>query len=233
VSVGDGGGPRGHANREDPEDIAEQVWERLYTERGQRWTGRPNQRLVEVVGDLPPGRALDLGCGEGGDAVWLARRGWAVTAVDVSPTALGRLTAHAGAEGVADRIDAIHIDLAMAFPAAPVGGWDLVSAQFFQSTLTLPRTAILRRGAAATAPGGLLLVVEHGEAPPSSNHHDVVFPTVEETLAELALPSGDWSPVRVERSTRQADGPDGQRTEFVDNIVALRHVSSPLPPLRS
>jgi len=159
VSAGNGG-PEGHAHQEDPEEPAEQVWERLYTERGQRWSGRPNQRLVEVAADLRPGRALDLGCGEGGDAVWLALRGWVVTAVDVSPTALGRLTARAAAEGIADRIDAIHIDLATAFPEVPEGGWDLVSAQFFQSTVALPRAAILRRGAAATAAGGLLLVVE-------------------------------------------------------------------------
>lgn len=221
---GEGGAPHGHAHQGDSEETTEQVWERMYTERGQRWSGRPNQRLIEVADDLPPGRALDLGCGEGGDAVWLARRGWAVTAVDVSPTALGRLTAQAGAEGVADHIDAVHIDLATAFPDVPEGGWDLVSAQFFQSTLALPRTAVLRRGASATAPGGLLLVVDHGEAPPWSNHHDVVFPSVEETLAELALPSGGWSPVRVERSTREAEGPDGQRGELVDNVVALRRV---------
>ena len=214
----------GHSHAEDEGLTTEQVWERMYTERGQRWSGRPNQRLVEVAGDLPPGRALDLGCGEGGDAVWLARRGWEVTAVDVSPTALGRLRAQADAEGVADRIDTVQMDLAVAFPTVPDGGWDLVSAQFFQSTISLPRTAILRRAASATAPGGLLLVVEHGEAPPWSNHHDVVFPTVDETVAELALAPGGWSAVRVERSSRDADGPDGRRAELVDNIVALRRV---------
>ena len=212
----------GHGHAEDEGLTTEQVWERMYTERGQRWSGRPNQRLVEVAGALPPGRALDLGCGEGGDAVWLARRGWEVTAVDVSPTALRRLRAQAEAEGVADRIDTVQMDLAVAFPTVPDGGWDLVSAQFFQSTISLPRTAILRRAAGATAPGGLLLVVEHGEAPPWSNHHDVVFPSVDETVGELALAPGGWSPVRVERSTRDAEGPDGRHAELVDNIVALR-----------
>jgi SAM-dependent methyltransferase len=217
-STGDGG----HAHRDDPEETAEQVWERMYNERGQRFSGRPNQRLVEIAGDLAPGRALDLGCGEGGDAVWLAGRGWLVTAADVSTTALGRLRARAEAEGVADSIDAIHIDLATAFPDEPEGGWDLVSAQFFQSTIALPRTAILRRAAAATASGGMLIVVEHGAAPPHSSHHDVVFPTVEETIAELDLPADGWAPVRIERSTRTAEGFDGQPVELVDNIIALR-----------
>lgn len=207
-----------------PEETVTEAWERLYTEQGPRWSGRPNQRLVEVVGDLPAGRALDLGCGEGGDAVWLALRGWTVTAVDVSPTALGRLTARADAEGVADRIDTVLIDLATGFPDAPGGGWDLVSAQFFQSTIALPRTAILRRGAEVTAKGGLLLVVEHGEAPAGSNHHDVIFPTVEETLGELDLPSRQWTQVRVDRSTRVAEGPDGKMHELVDNVLALRRV---------
>jgi SAM-dependent methyltransferase len=224
VSAGEGGARHDNAHHEDSEETATQVWERLYTERGQRWSGRPNLRLVEVAGDLPPGRALDLGCGEGGDAVWLARRGWAVTAVDISPTALGRLSAQTEAEGVADRIDTVLMDLATEFPDVPEGGWDLVSAQFFQSTIALPRTAILLRGAAATAQGGLLLVVEHGDGPSCSNHHNVVFPTVEETLAELALPSGEWTPVRTDRSIRETEGPDGQLCEFVDNVLALRRV---------
>lgn len=147
-----------------------------------------------------------------------------MTAVDVSPTALGRLTAQAEARDIADRIDTVLLDLATAFPDVPEGGWDLVSAQFFQSPVALPRMTILRRAAAGTARGGLLLVVDHGEAPPRSDHLDAVFPTVEETLAELALPPDGWTPVRVERSTRQAKGPDGRTCEFVDNVLALRRM---------
>jgi SAM-dependent methyltransferase len=216
-------------DRETPaseEEGATEVWERLYNERGPRWSGRPNQRLVEVTSDLASGRALDLGCGEGGDAVWLAQRGWEVTAVDISPTAVARLTAFAEAEGVRARIHTQVLDLAVSFPDAPVGGWDLVSAQFFQSPIDFPRGDILRRGVSVTAPGGMLLVVEHGEAPIGSNHHDAVFPTVADTLAELALPAGEWAPVRVERTSREAPGPDGQVVEFVDNVLALRRVAA-------
>ncbi len=86
--------------QDDSEMTAEQFWERLFTERGQRWSGRPNQRLVEIADGLHPGRALDIGCGEGGDAVWLANLGWVVTAVDISPTALGRLKVKAEAENL-------------------------------------------------------------------------------------------------------------------------------------
>ena len=65
-------------------------WEEHYGERERVWSGRVNARLAEVAAELPPGRALDLGCGEGADAVWLAERGWDVVAVDISETALGR-----------------------------------------------------------------------------------------------------------------------------------------------
>ena len=71
------------------------LWEEHYAERDRVWSGRVNVRLAEVAESLPPGRALDLGCGEGGDAMWLAERGWHVTAVDISQTALDRAAADA------------------------------------------------------------------------------------------------------------------------------------------
>ena len=66
-------------------------WDERYSERdGAKWSGRPNGRLTVEVSGLTPGRALDIGCGEGADAIWLARSGWAVTAIDISDVALGR-----------------------------------------------------------------------------------------------------------------------------------------------
>ncbi|MGW5673195.1 class I SAM-dependent methyltransferase, partial [Micromonospora sp. NPDC003776] len=107
-------------------------WDDLYHQRDRVWSGRVNAVLAEVVNALPPGTALDLGCGEGGDAIWLASRGWRVTAVDVSTTALDRLTAEATRAGVASRITVARHDLTRNFPA---GRYDLVSAQFLQSPL--------------------------------------------------------------------------------------------------
>jgi SAM-dependent methyltransferase len=75
-------------------------WDARYGERAApMWSGRPNGRLVAEVAGLPPGRALDVGCGEGADAIWLARQGWAVTAVDISSVAIGRARAAAATAG--------------------------------------------------------------------------------------------------------------------------------------
>src|ERR1039458_7951812 len=75
--------------------FTEQFWDERYRSRDHLWSGQPNQRLVEEVAGAAPGHALDVGCGEGGDAIWLARQGWTVTGVDVSSVALQRAAAHA------------------------------------------------------------------------------------------------------------------------------------------
>ena len=72
---------------------AAQVWDEMYRSRARIWSGEPNPQLIAEAAPLPPGTALDLGCGEGADAIWLASRGWKVTAVDVSQSRLARLSA--------------------------------------------------------------------------------------------------------------------------------------------
>lgn len=148
---------------------AQEFWENHYRQRAQVWSGNPNAVLVDVVGALPTGRALDLGCGEGGDAIWLAGRGWQVTAVDVSDTALQRVAARAAAEGVASSIDFQQHDLAQTFPT---GTFDLISAQYFHSPLEFPRDRILHKAARALAPAGLLLIVDHASLAPWSWNQD-------------------------------------------------------------
>ncbi|MBR7677707.1 methyltransferase domain-containing protein, partial [Streptomyces daliensis] len=76
-----------------------EFWDARYRENGQIWSGEPNEALVREVSGLAPGRALELGCGEGGDAVWLARQGWRVTATDISGVALARAEEHAARAG--------------------------------------------------------------------------------------------------------------------------------------
>ncbi|HEX3650002.1 MAG TPA: class I SAM-dependent methyltransferase, partial [Pseudonocardiaceae bacterium] len=98
------------------EQTAEQFWEGFYQERDAIWSGRPNPLLVREIGSLQPGSVLDLGCGEGADAVWLARQGWRVTAVDISATALERAAGHADAAGVGDRIEWVRHDLSRSVP---------------------------------------------------------------------------------------------------------------------
>jgi len=201
---------------------AEQFWEQHYRGRDQVFSGNANPLLVEVAGPLPAGSALDLGCGEGGDAIWLARHGWQVTAVDVAATALARAAQHAEAAGVAQRIDFHQHDLTR---SQPTGSFDLVSAQYLQSPVTLPREQVLRAVSQVVAVGGLLLVVDHASVPPWSwADPDTRFPTPEQLLASLQLP-GQWHSERLEAPSRQADGPGGQHAVVTDNIVAVRRLA--------
>lgn len=196
------------------------TWEEHYTAKPQVWSGRVNARLAEVVPQITGTRALDLGCGEGADAIWLAEHGWTVTAVDISDTALARARAAAVDRGLADRIDFQQHELTSSFPDGP---FDLVSAQFLHSTLEMDRPAILRRAAAALAPGGTLLIVDHAAAPPwASKLHHHEFPSAESVVAELALEPGQWERIRVESAERAARGPDGEEAVLVDNVILLR-----------
>jgi SAM-dependent methyltransferase len=199
-------------------------WEEHYGERERVWSGRVNVQFADVVADLAPGRALDLGCGEGGDAVWLAERGWHVVAVDISDTALGRAREAADSRGVADRIEFVQLDLSDSFPD---GTFDLVSSQFLHSTVPLDRTKILANAAAALRSGGLLVIVDHGSAPPwvskLDHHHE--FPSAEEVIAGLDLSADQFERLRVEAVERQAVGPEGQQRPWMDNVMVLRRLA--------
>ena len=202
-------------------DAAAAWWDELYGARERVWSGAANAALVRLAPDLRPGTALDLGCGEGADAVWLAARGWQVTAVDISAVALARAAQHAAEAGVAERIRWQHHDLAVSFPA---GRFDLVSAHFLHAPaeLGMPREEVLRAAAAAVAPGGTLLVVGHADYPPWSQHrHDEHerLATPQEVLDGLDLAPGEWRVLRVETAPREASGPDGQAATLHDAVV--------------
>lgn len=200
-----------------------QHWEDRYAERARIWSGKVNRWLAEVASPLTPGRALDLGCGEGGDSLWLAEQGWQVVGVDISDTALGRAAEEAARRGLTDRIRLVQMNLSESFPE---GRFDLVSAQFLQSMVHLDRERIFASAAGAVAPGGLLIVVDHGAAPPWAQHvKDHVFPGVDEVVATIDLGAGQWQHLRVGTVERDATGPDGQAGVLIDNLIVLRRVS--------
>ncbi|QNG38463.1 methyltransferase domain-containing protein [Geodermatophilaceae bacterium NBWT11] len=122
----------------------------------QIWSGQPNGTLVAEVAGLTPGRVLDVGCGEGADAVWLAGQGWQVTALDVSRVALDRAARHAADAGV----EMTWVPTGLLDAGLPAGSFNLVSAQYpaLRSTPGRDAEQALRT---AVAPGGTLLVVHH------------------------------------------------------------------------
>ncbi|SHN43519.1 Thioredoxin reductase [Cryptosporangium aurantiacum] len=221
-------GDRRHGVEETMADDLAATWDARYAESDRIWSGDPNTALVTEAGDLPPGRALDLGCGEGGDAVWLARRGWTVTAVDISRVALERAAQHAADAGIADRIDFQRHNLAESFPD---GEYDLVSAQFLHSWGDMPRDAILARAAAAVAPGGILLIEGHSGAPHWENpdgthgsheHPGHELPGPDQVIASLQLPDAEWELLVVDEHARERTLPDGRTIHHVDNTVKYR-----------
>ncbi|TDQ50721.1 class I SAM-dependent methyltransferase [Actinorugispora endophytica] len=207
---------------ETPDDTsAEAHWDARYSQNHRIWSGAPNAALVREAADLRPGRALDLGAGEGADAIWLARRGWRVTAVDVSQVALDRAAEHAAEAEVAGLVDWQRHDLATSFPS---GVFDLVSAHFLHSFIDMPRERILRTAALAVAPGGVLLVVGHAGSPSwaPDSHADIHFPTPQEVLESLELPQGQWEVQRCEEYRHPMTDPDGRPGFRPDNILRLR-----------
>lgn len=204
----------------DPGDDPERFWDAQYRKKSPRSSGNPSTALATHAAPLSPGRALELGCARGDDAVWLATHGWRVTAVDIAPTALTYASENATRAGVADRITFEQHDLARTFPK---GQFDLVTALFLYSPVAFARDAVLRRAADAVCLGGTLLIAGHGSrtpwswAAPGTN-----YPTPEEALSSLALPPRQWKEVFVGAVERTATGPDGQTAQARDLVLALQ-----------
>ncbi|RZK98117.1 MAG: class I SAM-dependent methyltransferase [Methylobacterium sp.] len=196
------------------ERYGQETWDARYSESDRIWSGNPNQRLVEQVTGLTPGTALDVGAGEGADSVWLARQGWQVTALDVSPVALAKTAAHAAEAGV--EVTTVQHDLVSLAPLP--GSYDLVSAQFWHPPLE--RFADFRDViGAAVRPGGTLLVVAHHPAslqgqPDTHGHAAFLFD--QDKVAAL-FDTDEWDVQVSAAQTRPTTRPDGP-AEVTDSV---------------
>jgi 2-polyprenyl-3-methyl-5-hydroxy-6-metoxy-1,4-benzoquinol methylase len=193
-------------------------WEERYAGAEKIWSGNPNPQLVAEVAGLTPGTALDVGCGEGGDVIWLARRGWRVTGADFSANGLARAARHAAEAGVADRTDWWQVD-ARTF-AADGRSYDLVTTHFLHPP-DGAMVEVTRRLAEAVAPGGYLLVVGHAPsevfAQLTATHRRAMF------LAEDLLPalSDRFEALVVEQRPRTTTR-DGVTVDIDDSTLLAR-----------
>ncbi|WUR81442.1 class I SAM-dependent methyltransferase [Streptomyces phaeochromogenes] len=182
-----------------------QFWDEMYRSRDQVFSGNPNGVLVTEVTGLPPGQALDVGCGEGADALWLARHGWQVTAVDISTAALQ--CAAAAAVDSEGRVAWTRADLTITPP--PADAFDLVSVQYFPLSLQ-PDHASLRGLLNAVAPGGTLLFASHdlADLPPRPEQgFDPGDYYQSDDIAKLL--DHDWTVLINETRPRTAPAPAG------------------------
>lgn len=198
------------------------AWEERYQSKPALWSGRPNPQLVAEVTGLAPGRALDVGSGEGADAIWLAERGWRVTAVDISHVALKRAADHAAAAGdeIAARIEWTQADLRQERPQERA--FDLVSAHFMQLPPD-PRRDLFAALAAAVTSGGMLLIVGHHPSDLRRSTHRGHFPDMMYTAEQVAadLDPAAWEIVTAETRPRLVDH-DGRTVPIHDAVLVAR-----------
>ena len=190
-------------------------WDERYSSAEQMWSGNPNSTLVALVENLEPGSVLDVGCGEGADAIWLADRGWQVTAIDVSRVAIDRGKAHAQKAGV--DVEWRHCGLLEA--NVPPQGFTLVSAQY-PALLRSESHDAERALLSAVAPGGHLLFVHHADIDVElalshgCNPDDYVSPA-----DVVALLHGDWKVIFNERRPRAVAA--GAGAGHVEDLVVF------------
>lgn len=186
--------------------MTQQMWESRYSLPDRVWSDRPNQWLTEVVEKMAPGTAADVGCGEGADSVWLAQRGWTVTALDFAQSALSTGALAAESAGVSQDVTWIPQDLAEWEPEPR--SFDLVSVQFFHGDPTA-RKAVHR--AAWRAAAGTLILVGHDRSNASEGHggppDENVLYTAEDVVDSLRLEPGHGHVLVAERRARYQDDP--------------------------
>ena len=224
-----------------PDSVA--AWEERYAGTGDAiWSGNPNEALVAAVGSLAAGSVLDVGCGEGADAIWLAEHGWDVTGIDLSQTAVDRAAEAAGAKGVTASFEVADISSwghagSNSDEEHPRrGGYDLVIGCFLHTRLPDTREELVGRVAEHVAPDGRLLLISHAQMPPWAENHDEELGHGLGHHHEPVSPNGDFalliggSPARweielAELRTREVEGPDGQPAELDDSVLLAHRIT--------
>ncbi len=205
-------------NEEDGAMFEPPSWEDRYSGEEKIWSGNPNPQLVAEVSGLTPGTALDVGCGEGGDVIWLAQRGWRVTGADFSRNGLAHAARHAAQAGVDDRTDWWQVDARTL--AAEGRAYDLVTTHFLHPP-DAGMVEVTRRLCELVAPGGHLLVVGHAPSQVfthlAASHRRAMF------LAEDLLPAlpDDFEALVVEQRPRTMVR-DGATVDVHDSTLLAR-----------
>jgi thioredoxin reductase/SAM-dependent methyltransferase len=218
-----------HVPRDPRQLVTREFWNARYASAEAIWSGKPNAQLVASLSGVAPGTALELAAGEGADAIWLAQRGWRVTAIDISSVALERAaTIAAAGPDVGDRITWQQGDALTWTP--PSAAFDLVSMHFFQ----LPkaqRDQVYPRLAAAVRPGGRLLIVGHHPSDLATTMSRPKLPEwlfTPEEVAKLLDPT-EWE-VTLSAPAREAVDPHGRPMTIHDAVVfAVRRLVDATP----
>ena len=198
-----------------------QDWDQRYATTELVWGAGPNRFLVSEVADLTPGRALDLGCGEGRNAIWLAELGWRVTGVDFSEIGLDKARRMAADRGV--EVTWVRGDLLDYQP--DYGAFDLVIAMYIQLRADL-LADVMKKASAALAPGGTLLVVGHDLLNLSQGHGGPQNPEVLFTPADIERDLPGLGIERAERVLRPLTV-DGREVDAIDALVRAKRPLGP------
>lgn len=213
-----------HGQSPEPDYFERPGWEERYAGEGTVWSGKPNPQLVAEVSAFAPGTALDVGCGEGGDVVWLAQQGWTVTGADFAANGLARTLQNAASAGVADQVDIWQVD-ARTFEAGD-RAFDLVTCHFLHPSAQEGEqgmAGVTARLSTAVAPGGHLLVVGH--APTSEfGQHDARRTAAMFTAAELLPALGPEFEVVVCEQRPRTMTREGVTFEAHDSTLLARRV---------
>lgn len=215
-----------HNSQEQPQLSPQESWNNLYSEKEQVWSGEPNKTLVSLIENYAPTTVLDLGCGEGGDVLWLAQRGWSATGIDISDVAIERA-----------RNAAQKIGVSAQFVAADLAHWrtgqtfDLIVSSFMQSHFDdLDRIGIFQQALELLNVGGELVSISHASMPSfikdddPRKHFAESLPNPLEEAQVLTRNDSRFEIRLAEKRTRSVVSPEGEEGTIDDGVMVIRRI---------